>query len=43
MVSRSAGDVFLSTIRNEADQCAAMLEEPDCIAVGRFNMLVATS
>jgi hypothetical protein len=24
---------------NEADQYAAMLEEPDCIAVGRFNML----
>jgi len=24
---------------NEADQYAAILEEPDCIAVGRFNML----
>lgn len=24
---------------NEADQCTAMLEGPDCIAVGRFNML----
>lgn len=24
---------------NEADQYAAMLKEPDCIAVGRFNML----
>ena len=24
---------------NEADQYAAMLEEPDCVAVGRFNML----
>jgi hypothetical protein len=24
---------------NEADQYAAILEEPDCVAVGRFNML----
>jgi hypothetical protein len=24
---------------NETDQYAAILEEPDCIAVGRFNML----
>jgi len=24
--------------RNEADQYAALLEEPDCMAVGRFNM-----
>jgi hypothetical protein len=24
---------------NEADQCAAMLGDPDSVAVGRFNML----
>jgi len=24
---------------NEADQYAAMFKEPDCVAVGRFNML----
>lgn len=37
-IDRPTLTIRLYDWENEADQYAAMLEEPDCVAVGRFNM-----